>query len=595
MAEAQSCKQCGNQLAADAPQGLCPRCLMKLALPTNVQTNRPQGPAAHQPTRSGYGGLAGFTPPDPMELAEQFPQLEIVELLGQGGMGAVYKARQKQLNRLVALKILPPQIGQDPAFAERFNREARSLALLNHPNIVIVYDFGHTTQGLYYFIMEFVEGTDLRQVIAAKQLTPAKALAVVPQICEALQFAHDEGIVHRDIKPENILLDKKGRVKIADFGLARLMDQADPVFTLTHTDQRMGTPHYMAPEQVEQPHAVDHRADIYSLGVVFYEMLTGELPIGRFDLPSQKVAVDVHLDDVVLHTLEKAPDRRYQHASELKTDVQAISDGSAPSGGPPKTPMVRSDNLEAVRQRVRIPAIGLIISGAMNFLALAIVLVTVAIGRGASIFFLMLPVLTCIVGLFTIAGARRMLRLQSYGWAVTVGILAVLPVSAGFMLSVPMGIWALIVLYRRDVQQAFADRQKEAKEIKDRPPSQSANTALHEDVSSARTNRVGLVSLVTAILGCVIAAIVYFLFWMMENKLDMDPPYNLCLLIFIGLELIALVCGLAGWRCPYGKAGAGIALLLLLGALTLLPVRSTSWNRSGVSPDPIESYQTRPN
>ncbi|MBA7701521.1 Serine/threonine-protein kinase PknB [subsurface metagenome] len=196
--------------------------------------------------------------------------------------------------------------------------------MLNHPHIVTVYDFGRTADGLYYFIMEFVEGTDLRHVIQTAKLSPRETLAIVPQICEALQYAHDEGIVHRDIKPENILLDKKGRVKIADFGLAKLLDSPATVYTLTQAGQRMGTPHYMAPEQIEHPDQVDHRADIFSLGVVFYEMLTRELPLGRFAPPSQKVKVDVKLDEVVLRTLEKEPERRYQHASEVKTDVEKI-------------------------------------------------------------------------------------------------------------------------------------------------------------------------------------------------------------------------------------------------------------------------------
>ncbi|MCP4455302.1 MAG: serine/threonine protein kinase, partial [Planctomycetes bacterium] len=194
----------------------------------------------------------------------------------------VYKARQKQLDRVVALKILPPEVGQSEAFAERFTREARSMAKLHHPQIVTVFEFGQTKDGLYYFIMEFVDGTDLRRVIRAGELTSGQALAIVPQICEALHYAHEKGIVHRDIKPENILLDNDGHIKIADFGLARLLNKEATAYTLTQADQRMGTPHYMAPEQIEHPSAVDHRADIYSLGVVFYEMLTGELPIGRF-------------------------------------------------------------------------------------------------------------------------------------------------------------------------------------------------------------------------------------------------------------------------------------------------------------------------
>jgi predicted Ser/Thr protein kinase len=262
-------------------------------------------------------------PPSPADIARHFPQLEVIELLGSGGMGAVYKARQREIDRLVALKILPSDAASDPGFAERFTREARALARLNHPNIVALYDFGHVN-GLHYFIMEYVDGLNLRQLEQAGQLSPREALQIIPQICEALQFAHDEGIVHRDIKPENVLLDKKGRVKIADFGLARILGHEPEDFRLTRAREVMGTPHYMAPEQVEKPQSVDHRADIYSLGVVFYEMLTGELPLGKFLPPSQKVRIDVRLDDVVLRALEKEPGRRYQHASEVKTDMETI-------------------------------------------------------------------------------------------------------------------------------------------------------------------------------------------------------------------------------------------------------------------------------
>jgi hypothetical protein len=239
-------------------------------------------------------------------------------------MGIVYKARQKHLDRVVALKVLPPEISRDRSFADRFAREARALARLNHPNIVSIFDSGETN-GLFYFVMEFVDGTNLRQSLQAKQVSPREALAIVPVICDALQYAHDLGIVHRDIKPENVLLDKKGRVKIADFGLAKLVNPTTPDVALTQTGLMMGTPKYMAPEQMDCPAEVDHRADIYSLGVVFYEMLTGELPLGRFALPSQRVQVDVRLDEVVLRTLEQKPERRYQHVSEVKTEVETIA------------------------------------------------------------------------------------------------------------------------------------------------------------------------------------------------------------------------------------------------------------------------------
>ena len=154
---------------------------------------------------------------------------------------------------------------------------------------------------------------------------PREALSIVAQICEALQYAHDAEIVHRDIKPENVLLSTEGRVKIADFGLAKLVREASPDVSLTETAQVMGTYRYMAPEQFEGAANVDHRADIYSLGVVFYELLTGEVPMGRFDVPSKKASVDVRVDEVVLRTLEKEPQRRYQQANDIKTDVEAIT------------------------------------------------------------------------------------------------------------------------------------------------------------------------------------------------------------------------------------------------------------------------------
>src|SRR6202167_5665389 len=178
--------------------------------------------------------------------------------------------------------------------------------------------------------MELLYGLNLRQLEQAGKLSPREALQIVPQICEALQFAHDEGIVHRDIKPENILLDKKGRVKIADFGIAKILGR-EPDAAITEAGGTVGTPHYMAPEQLEKPTTVDHRADIFSLGVVFYEMLTGELPLGKFSPPSsRKVEVDVRLDDVVLRALERDPDRRYQHVSQVKTAVDTISTTASP-------------------------------------------------------------------------------------------------------------------------------------------------------------------------------------------------------------------------------------------------------------------------
>jgi len=325
-ASSQSCPKCGAALPSAATAGLCPRCLMAEAM---------------VPTQPDAEVAEARTTLAPAELAPHFPQLEILECLGRGGMGVVYKARQKTLNRFVALKLLAPERVREAKFAERFTREAQALAALNHPNIVTIHDFGQAG-GFYFLLMEFVDGVNLRQLLRARKFTPEEALAIVPPLCDALQFAHDRGIVHRDIKPENLLLDKEGRVKVADFGIAKMLGEegraASPLAALPEnaTQSTVGTPGYSAPEQTTDPQRVDSRADIYSLGVVFYEMLTGELPGPRLEPPSRKVHIDVRLDEVVLHALEKNPDLRYQQVSEVKTMVETIvgtPDSSRRPGG----------------------------------------------------------------------------------------------------------------------------------------------------------------------------------------------------------------------------------------------------------------------
>jgi len=256
-------------------------------------------------------------------------QYRIDKFVGRGGMGSVYKATHAMLQRTVAVKVLPPKFARDPEFVQRFKREALALAELSHPNIVAIHDMGQ--QGdIYFFVMEFVEGANLRDLLVAKKIPPEEALKIVPQLCEALEYAHTHGIIHRDIKPENIMLDRHGQAKVADFGLAKIVKGETATGALTQTNVVMGTLEYMAPEQRDSLKRVDHRADIYSMGVVLYEMLTGELPIGRFEPPSRKVTIDVRVDDVVLKALEHEPDRRYQRASHLGTDVSQVRVSKAP-------------------------------------------------------------------------------------------------------------------------------------------------------------------------------------------------------------------------------------------------------------------------
>jgi Protein kinase domain len=258
--------------------------------------------------------------PEAEALAAALPQYDGFTKIGMGGMGVVWRARQIQLDRTVAIKLLRPELAADPSFAERFAREARALARLQHPNIVAVYDYGQAL-GLFYLVMEHIDGTDLRALLDG-ELTAVQALAIVPQLCDALQYAHEEGVIHRDVKPENILVDRRGRVRIADFGLAKLHDTH--ASRATSSGRVLGTAHYMAPEQIDRPGEVDHRADIFALGVVIYEMLTGKLPIGRFQPPSHLCALDVRLDEVVLRTLEHDRELRFQQVSEVKDRVVAL-------------------------------------------------------------------------------------------------------------------------------------------------------------------------------------------------------------------------------------------------------------------------------
>ena len=539
MAESQKCPQCGSTLPPDAPHGVCPRCVLGLGLP-GESTADVTAPLASR-----------FALPTNEELVSLFPGLEILGLVGQGGMGAVYKARQPHLDRIVALKLLPPEVGRDPTFAERFAREARTLARLSHNNIVHIHDSGQAG-GLFYFIMEFIDGVNLRQAMLAGQITPEKALAIVPQICDALQYAHEEGVIHRDIKPENVLLDKRGRIKVADFGLAKLVGNTPADFTLTGTSQAMGTLHYMAPEQMDQPQSVDHRADIYSLGVVFYELLTGRLPLGRFALPSEKLQIDIRLDEVVLKTLEREPERRYQRVSEVKTDMETISRAPAAmpqrataAFGPPPRPAADSpwrmgppagvmvvfgllmlaativlflcggvysvlgnvsfatflpiaaaaavglttailmivvgltiarqsapgeqaagraalspEEFEAAKRRVRGPALGMLLVALLNCLPFLVLFFSDGgVLFGATMWARILIALPAVVAAgIVICGAFSMRDLRWYPLAIVASIVVLAPCHFAFLLGIPVGIWALVVLSRADTWQAFQAR-----------------------------------------------------------------------------------------------------------------------------------------
>lgn len=317
--------------------------------------------AAMLPTQTDDDVVA-VPPPEPQDLARHFPQLEIIQCLGRGGMGVVYMARQKSLNRLVALKLLAPERAGDPEFAAHFEKEARALATLNHPNIVDVYDFGESG-GYYYLLMEYVDGVNLRQLIQSKRLTPKEALTIVPPVCDALQCAHDHHIVHCDIKPENLLVDKAGVVKIADFGVARIVEpQTGRMAETSGSQGLMGTPDYAAPEQASG--SADHRADIYSLGVVLYEMLTGERPKGKIEAPSRHVQLDIRIDEIVLRALEKQPELRFPTVGDLRTSIEAVIGGPAGAAGESRRTGSRAVGKKRWKLVVGAVVVGLLMAGA---------------------------------------------------------------------------------------------------------------------------------------------------------------------------------------------------------------------------------------
>ena len=265
-----------------------------------------------------------WEPPTPEELAPELPQYEILGLLGRGGMGAVYRARQRSLKREVAIKVLPPTIEDGGMqFAERFKAEAEAMARLNHPGVVAVYDAGETPGGLLYIVMEFVEGTDVSQMIRSSgKLPPDYAYSIAAHVCDALAYAHANGLIHRDIKPANIMVDTQGRVKVADFGLAKMTNENSG---FTQTNMAVGTPDFVAPEAFYPGVPLDGRADLYAVGVMLYQMLTGSVPRGAFKPASVIVpGVDARFDQIVLKAMQVDREERYSSAMELRQSLDTL-------------------------------------------------------------------------------------------------------------------------------------------------------------------------------------------------------------------------------------------------------------------------------
>ena len=311
----------------------------------NVVTHRPTG-ATSIPVGPG-------NPPEATFISSgariDIPGYDLLEILGRGGMGEVWRSRQKSLGREVAIKLLPPKLSKDPESVARFEKEATALASLSHAHIIQIIDRGISGDH-YYLVMEYVQGRSLRELMNAGEISFRQALKLTLQICAAIDYAHQKQIIHRDLKPENILIDTEGQAKVADFGLAGI-GNSDTRLNLTATAVAMGTMNYMAPEQRRDAKNVDGRADIYSLGVVLYEMLTGEIPIGRFKLPSERVGqLDPRVDAVVAKALETDPNARYPRAGMMANDLETIL-GTA-SERPSQMPSTSRKTISTPRQLV---------------------------------------------------------------------------------------------------------------------------------------------------------------------------------------------------------------------------------------------------
>lgn len=363
MTKPKKCSKCGTTLPPDAPAGVCPRCLLQAGIDDSAEETGEDATLitnpelnVSQPDDSATEPYARKSPPVPPvgTSIRYFGDYEILEEVARGGMGVVYKARQVNLNRTVALKmILAGQLaGKDDV--QRFYTEAEAAAQLDHPGIVPIFEIGEH-QGQHYFSMAYIEGDSLAQKVAGGPLPPREAAEIVQKVCQAIAYAHGRGVVHRDLKPANVLIDPDSQPKVTDFGLAK---RTEIESNLTGTGQILGTPSYMPPEQASgRMDEVGPRSDVYSIGGILYCLLTGRPPFQSSSpmdtllqvLEKEPIApraldskLPVDLNTICLKSLEKDPKQRYVSAAEMSDDLQRYLAGEPITAKPPKwTRLVR--------------------------------------------------------------------------------------------------------------------------------------------------------------------------------------------------------------------------------------------------------------
>ena len=330
------CRNCGAKILSDAPEGLCTGCVLEAAIGVSADVVAGVGDAGRVADVRGNNANAAPNNKKATRTAEllgEFGDYELLEEIGRGGQGVVFRARQKSLNRIVALKVI--RLGQwaSKAHLKRFRLEAEAAARLEHPGIVPIHEVGER-DGSCYFSMKFVEGGQLDEVVKRSPMSTRRAAELIAKVARTVHYAHEHGILHRDLKPGNILLDPKGEPHLTDFGLARLVESESSV---THTLDVLGTPSYMAPEQAVGNNAgISSVTDVYGLGAVLYQLLTGQPPFaGGATYETIKLLLDTEprqprllnpkidrdLSTICLKCLEKDPKRRYSSAVALAEDL----------------------------------------------------------------------------------------------------------------------------------------------------------------------------------------------------------------------------------------------------------------------------------